>query len=102
MGDESIICTTLREHIKKYVNIMSNRGQTLVICSFFCTYYFYVLFLTSLMYFQRPRPTKDINELTSAVFRRILTTVDVSFQGRLNVIDVLRTSTNNLTQGMLH
>lgn len=46
----------------------------------------------------RPRPTEDINELTSAAFNRILTAVDVSFQGKLNVIDVLRVRmiTNNV------
>lgn len=35
----------------------------------------------------KPHPTKAI-ELTSALFNRILTSVDVSFQGKLNVIDV--------------
>lgn len=38
----------------------------------------------------RPRPTKDIDELTSAAFNRILTALDVSFQGKLNVIDLKR------------
>lgn len=46
-----------------------------------------------------PHPTEDINELTSAALYRILTAVDVSFQGKAECCRHI-TSTNDHIQCM--